>query len=55
VEAMSAGLNPIVPDIGGQAEFVPSKYHFNTLEQSAKLVLFALSVPYYDIIAISNL
>jgi len=32
VEAMSAGLIPIVPDIGGHTEFVPRKYQFHTLE-----------------------
>ncbi len=54
VETMSTGLISIVPDIGGQTEFVPSKYHFNTIKQAAKLVLFALSAPYADRIAISN-
>ena len=30
VEAMAAGLIPVVPNIGGQTEFVPLKYHFST-------------------------
>lgn len=38
VEAMSAGLIPIVYDIGGQTEFVPSKYQYHTLEQAVKIV-----------------
>jgi glycosyltransferase involved in cell wall biosynthesis len=44
-EAMAAGLAPIVPNIGGQTEFVPRKFHFRSLDEAANLVSssFALS------------
>ncbi len=45
VEAMSAGLVPVVPDIGGQTEFVPSKYQFHTLEQAAQIMSSHLIYP----------
>ncbi|HEX5519016.1 MAG TPA: glycosyltransferase [Candidatus Nitrosocosmicus sp.] len=38
VEAMSAGLIPVVPDKGGQTEFVPAKYQYNTLEQASQII-----------------
>ena len=38
VEAMAAGLVPIVSDVGGHTEFVPSKYHFHTLDHAADLI-----------------
>jgi glycosyltransferase involved in cell wall biosynthesis len=54
VEAMSAGLVPVVPDIGGQTEFVPSKYHFHTLEQAAQIMSSAFNIPDSERILISN-
>lgn len=30
VEAMAAGLVPVVSDVGGPTEFVPKRYHFHT-------------------------
>jgi glycosyltransferase involved in cell wall biosynthesis len=44
VEAMAAGLIPIVPNIGGQTEFVPLKYQFSTIEGLAEKVSSALYV-----------
>jgi glycosyltransferase involved in cell wall biosynthesis len=41
VEAMAAGLVPIVSDVGGHTEFVPSKYHFHTLDHAADLIELA--------------
>jgi glycosyltransferase involved in cell wall biosynthesis len=38
VEAMSAGLIPVVPDDGGYTEFVPEHYQFHTLEQAADVI-----------------
>lgn len=38
VEAMSAGLAPVVPDTGGPTEFVPKKYQFHSLEGAAGIV-----------------
>lgn len=54
VEAMSAGLIPIVSDVGGQTEFVPSKYHFRTLEQATQIASSAFDVSYSERIKISN-
>jgi hypothetical protein len=34
-EAMSASLIPIIPEIGGHTDFVPRKYRFSTLEDTA--------------------
>ena len=39
VEAMSAGLVPIVPDVVGQTEFVPLQYLFHTLEEAARIII----------------
>jgi glycosyltransferase involved in cell wall biosynthesis len=44
VEAMSAGLVPVVPNIGGQSEFVHSKYQFHTLEDAAHIISSAFDV-----------
>lgn len=41
VEAMAAGLIPIIPDIGGPTEFVPQKYHFHTLDEAAEIIASA--------------
>jgi glycosyltransferase involved in cell wall biosynthesis len=38
VEAMSAGLIPVVPTIGGQSEFVPEQYQYRTIEEAFQLV-----------------
>ncbi len=38
VEAMSAGLIPVVPDEGGYTEFVPEYYQFHTHQQSADII-----------------
>jgi glycosyltransferase involved in cell wall biosynthesis len=37
-EAMSAGLIPVVPHIGGNSEFVPEKYHYSKLEQASEII-----------------
>ena len=42
VEAMSAGLIPVVPDVGGNTEFVPSKYQFHTFGEAVKAISSAL-------------
>ena len=41
---MSAGLIPVVPSIGGQTEFVPTKYQYDSLEQASQIVASALGV-----------
>jgi glycosyltransferase involved in cell wall biosynthesis len=38
VEAMSAGLIPVVPNVGGSMEFVPAKYHYGTFEEAANII-----------------
>lgn len=38
VEAMSAGLIPVVPNEGGYTEFVPKYYQFNTHQQAADII-----------------
>jgi len=38
VEAMAAGLIPVVPNIGAPAEFVPQQYQFQTIEQAAGII-----------------
>lgn len=38
VEAMSAGLIPIIPNKGGGAEFVPLRYQYDTIEDAAKII-----------------
>ena len=41
VEAMASGLVPVVSDVGGHTEFVPSKYHFHTLNHAVDLIALA--------------
>jgi alpha-1,2-mannosyltransferase len=38
VEAMAAGLVPIVPAYGGCSEIIPSGYHYRTLEEAAQYI-----------------
>ena len=38
IEAMAAGLITVVPNEGGPSEFVPQKYHYNTIEQAAEII-----------------
>jgi glycosyltransferase involved in cell wall biosynthesis len=54
VEAMAAGLVPIVPDIGGPTEYVPKKYHFQTLEEAVDKIASSLSVSDGERIEMSN-
>jgi|SoiMethySBSTD1v2_1073268.scaffolds.fasta_scaffold1153628_1 alpha-1,2-mannosyltransferase len=44
VEAMSAGLIAVVPTTGGQTEFVPTIYQYDSLEQASQVVASALDV-----------
>ena len=54
VEAMAAGLIPIVPNIGGPTEFVPRKYQYRTLEQAAEIISSAFHLQYAERVQISN-
>lgn len=42
-ESMAAGLVPIVPNSGGQTEFVPGKFQFSSLKDAADLVSSCLT------------
>ena len=53
VEAMSAGIIPVVPDIGGHTEFVPAKYQFHTYGQGLAAVAAALAAPSSERIKLS--
>jgi glycosyltransferase involved in cell wall biosynthesis len=48
VEAMSAGLIPVVPDIGGYTEFVPKKYQFHTLGEAVEVVAEAMQAAHSE-------
>jgi glycosyltransferase involved in cell wall biosynthesis len=54
VEAMSAGLIPIIPDIGGQTEFVPSKFQFHTFGEAMQIISSALNADDSERIRLSN-
>ena len=54
VEAMAADLVPIVPAVGGPAEFVPSNYQFDSLEEAAERVSSALQVEKEERVRIST-
>lgn len=54
VEAMSAGIIPVVPNIGGHTEFVPARYQFHTFRQGVQAVAAALDAPASERIQISH-
>jgi hypothetical protein len=54
VEAMAAGLIPIVPDKGGPTEFVSKEYQYRTLEQAAKIISSAFHLQYAERVQMSN-
>ncbi len=54
VEAMSAGIVPVVPDIGGHTEFVPAKYQFHTYGQGVGAVTAALAAPASERVKLSH-
>jgi hypothetical protein len=54
VEAMAAGLIPIVPDLGGPTEFVSKKYQYRTLEQAAEIISSAFHLQYAERVQMSN-
>ena len=43
IEAMAAGLTPIVPSYGGCSEIVPSRYQYNTPEDAARKISNVIS------------
>ena len=54
VEAMSAGIIPVVPDIGGHTEFVPARYQFHTYGEGVQAVAAALAAPSSERIRLSH-
>jgi alpha-1,2-mannosyltransferase len=55
VEAMAAGLIPLVPNKGGPAEFVPQEYQFDTIEQAAEIITYIFNrLPKTEQIKISD-
>jgi glycosyltransferase involved in cell wall biosynthesis len=54
VEAMSAGLIPVVPAIGGHTEFVPLKYQFHTFHEALESIAAAMEASLSERIRISN-
>ena len=54
VEAMAAGLVPVVPNVGGPTEFVPQKYQYSMPKEAADIVLSALHVSNNERLLISD-
>jgi glycosyltransferase involved in cell wall biosynthesis len=54
LEAMSAGIIPVVPDIGGHTEFVPARYQFHTYGEGVRAVAAALAAPASERIKLSH-
>ena len=54
LEAMAAGLIPIVLSTGGSTEFVPQQFHYNTLEQAAEIVSSAFHLSNAERLQISK-
>ena len=54
VEAMSAGLIPVVPDLGGHTEFVPLRYQFRTFIEAIESIAIAMDASYSERIRISD-
>jgi glycosyltransferase involved in cell wall biosynthesis len=54
VEAMSAGLIPVVPDLGGHTEFVPLRYQFCNFTEAMESVAVAMDASFSERIRISD-
>ena len=54
VEAMSAGLIPVVPDLGGHTEFVPLRYQFCNFIEAMESVAVAMDASFSERIRISD-
>lgn len=55
IEAISAGLIPIVPIYGGPVEFIPKRYLYHTIREAAELVSKNLDVPQSERLAVSKI
>jgi glycosyltransferase involved in cell wall biosynthesis len=54
VEAMSAGLIPVVPDLGGHTEFVPLRYQFCNFTEAMESIAVAMDASFSERIRISD-
>jgi glycosyltransferase involved in cell wall biosynthesis len=54
VEAMSAGLVPAVPDLGGHTEFVPQRYQYDTAYRAADIISSAMKASNSERMKLSN-
>ena len=54
VEAMSAGLIPVVPGLGGHTEFVPLRYQFRTFIEAVESIAIAMDASFSERIRISD-
>lgn len=55
VEAISAGLIPIVPAHGGPMEYIPKQYHYRRPMEAAELIKKYMDVPQSERMAISEI
>jgi glycosyltransferase involved in cell wall biosynthesis len=55
VEAMSAGLVPVVPNYGGCAEFVPKEYQYDTIDAASTITKSAFTATSSDRKRMSNI
>jgi glycosyltransferase involved in cell wall biosynthesis len=55
LEAMAAGLIPVVPIEGGITEFVPKKYQYQSIEHAAEIIMYVFNhLPKIEQIKISD-
>jgi glycosyltransferase involved in cell wall biosynthesis len=55
LEAMAAGLIPVVPNEGGIIEFVPKKYQYQSIEHAAEIIMYIFNhLPKTERIKISD-
>ena len=55
IEAISAGLIPVVPAHGGPVEFIPKRYHYRTLIEAAELIKKYIDVQQSERLAVSKI
>jgi glycosyltransferase involved in cell wall biosynthesis len=53
-EAMSAGLVPVVPNFGGNTEFVPQSQRYSNQKEAAKIILKSMNVNMQQRFSLSN-
>lgn len=55
VEAMAAGLIPVVPDSGGPPEFVPKKYIYHSLHDATQIIEKYINSPQSERLTLSEI